>query len=128
MSDVAVQTASDLHFGGCETAPTLEQPVSFAEPEKWRHHVITVSPAQRKAVERGALAEGLSIRAHVQSILSAWLRKPTLVQPVTAAPGRVRIKVNLSAKVYERLSEYAQAHNVTMTAVSYTAIARHLDI
>lgn len=105
----------------------MEGTVGFNDPEKWRHLSITVTPEQRDAFLREASRAGLSGRAFAQNILAAWLRKPTLVQPVTAAPGRVRIRVNIGERVYARLGAFAKQHDITMTAIAYTAIARHLN-
>ena len=125
---VSPRSTSELNSGVCDVQSNLESPVPYADPEKWRHHVITMSPAQRKELERCARSEGLSNRAYVDLILSAWLRKPTVVQPVHASPNRTKLKINIRSKVYDRLSEYALAHHVTRTAVTYTAIARQLGI
>lgn len=104
-----------------------EDSVGFSNPEKWRHISITVTRKQREAFLRLARLEGASNRAFAQTVISAWLRKPTLVQPVTASPDRLRLRVNIGDSVHARLSAYAAKHNITMTAVAYTAIARHLD-
>lgn len=128
MDNVATALTAPVNSDVCDATPTPENAVPFADPEKWRHLVITLTPAQRKALQHEASREGFSQRAMVQRILAAWLRKPTMVRPVTAAPDRIRVKVNISDKVYVRLSAFAQELNVTMTAVSYTAIAHHVDL
>lgn len=105
----------------------MEGTMALADPGRWRHLSITVTAEQRDAFAAEASRQGQSNRALAQNILLAWLRKPTLVQPVTKARGRVRIRVNISERVHARLSAYASEHNIPMTAIAYTAIARHLN-
>jgi hypothetical protein len=108
--------------------PTESKTMPLADPDKWRHHILSLSPEQRKAITRNAEKEGISQRHYVQNILAVWLRKPTRLQPIISVPNRVRFAVNIDIKVHAKLSEHAKLNGVTMSAVSYTAIAHHLSL
>jgi predicted HicB family RNase H-like nuclease len=108
--------------------PEENTKMPLAEPDKWRHHILSLSPEQRKAITRNAAKESISQRQYVQNILTMWLRKPTRLQPIISIPNRVRFAVNIDIKVHAKLSAHAKLSGVTMSAVSYTAIAHHLSL